>query len=177
MCSTFSGFIWRQSPSFRDFMGQQGHASHRLDSKCRCSGCVGYHPIMAFIPQTAGVLVKGVSGLLLWKLRSNSKYAGSCVHMSFISPTILSYRQISVPHAKLRIKKFVWCAASRWPGDMLVSSWSSSWRVFLSDNSYSTPKWDSLCLNQLWVKIYVEFYFLNGYSPLAFLIFHAVCRL
>lgn len=44
-----------------------------------------FHPIMAFVPQIAGVLLKGVVGLLPWKLRGKSKYVGSCVRMCFTS--------------------------------------------------------------------------------------------
>lgn len=40
---------------------------------------------MAFIPQIAGVLLKGVRGLVPWKLRCKSKYMGSYVRMCFTS--------------------------------------------------------------------------------------------
>ena len=58
---------------------EQGDIRVTHHSQRRYCGSIGLHPIMAFIPQTAGVLLKGVRGLLPWKLRGKSKYAGSCV--------------------------------------------------------------------------------------------------
>lgn len=77
---------------------QHGDTSQKLDCQWRYCGSIGFHPIMAFIPQTAGVLLKGVRGLLPWKLRGKSKYVGSCVR--FFSFLFFSFYLIFVIFCK-----------------------------------------------------------------------------
>lgn len=82
MFSACSGSKWGLSRGSRRGSIEQGDIRVTHHSQWRYCGSIGLHPIMAFIPQTAGVLLKGVRGLLPWKLRGKSKYEGfMCVNV------------------------------------------------------------------------------------------------
>lgn len=117
-----------ESPRLHGAEGQQGYTSQRLNSQWRCCGCIGFHFIMAFIPQTAGVLLKGVRGLLLWKLRGKSKYAGSCVRMCFTSSAFHIERSPICATCQLKNQEvcLLCCMEMNWwcVGFQLKWSWS-----------------------------------------------------
>lgn len=123
-------------------------------SQLRHCGSVGFPPIMAFIPQTAGVLLKGVRGLLPWKLRGKSKYVG------FLCGNLFYFLYLIVLFILWKIFEMNWYYGGRHDGLWLRQFCSTFvWQMIFSEVKLSP------FLSRLWIKT-VDVWLLFGIATL-----------